>query len=175
MAVALGAAGYWLFRGDAKQEHKPLLDLASNSAPRVDETDLPAKTNSGSMPPSPLRMRGTPEPSRVAVPPVASAVSLVDAFEQEPFDAVIAARQTEQVRAVVEELAETGVGSARIEKLACRARLCRLQLASHNKKALVQFVDALQDERGFLGKAESIMMSREEEDIILYLRFPPPK
>ena len=37
------------------------------------------------------------------------------------------------------------------------------------------FADALQDDRGFLGKAESIMLSRQDDDLVLYLRFSPPK
>ncbi len=175
LAIALGAAGYWLFGGGGGEEHERSQDLAGSSARGVDDTALPSETGPASMPPSPLRMRGKSEQSTAAVTPIASAVSLAEAFAQEPLHAPTAVKQSEQVRSVVEELTQMRVGSARIEKLECRALHCKLRLASDDPKALVQFVDALQDDRGFLGKAESIMMSREEDDMILYLRFPPPK
>ncbi|MCP4446144.1 MAG: hypothetical protein GY811_12480 [Myxococcales bacterium] len=86
-----------------------------------------------------------------------------------------ASKHSELIRGLVQELVESGTGIERIEELACRTIHCRIRLASGDAQGLVKLADALQDERGFLGKAESIMLSRQGDDIVFYLWFYPPK
>lgn len=101
-------------------------------------------------------------------------VSLATAFDNDEVNGGAQARERSlMIRSVVSELINKNLGSATVRDLECRAQHCRLQLAGDEQGALLKLVDALQDERGFYGKAESMMLSRVDEDVALYLRFPP--
>lgn len=120
-------------------------------------------------------MRSSEKPEADHVAPVATKDSIADAYESEERNEELAAKHDELVRNTVEHVAEMENGTGHIEELDCRARHCRLRISSGDKNGLVKLADALQDDRGFYGVAESIMLSRQEDDIVLYLRFSPPK
>ncbi len=176
LAIVLAVAMYWLLRtpnseskaGEAPSENAS----AANQAPTSSAHVPPAAK--GPPPPTPVRMRAAPRTTGI-VAPIASADSLADAYQNEPRDAEKARIHDALIREVVEGLAESKVGTAHIEALDCRSRHCRLQLASDDEDGLAKLVDALGDERGFLGRAESMMLSRQDDDILYYLRFAPPK
>lgn len=110
------------------------------------------------------------DPQPAPVGPKASAVSLSEAFAGEA-PAPGETERTRMIRGVVDDLVSNQVGDAEIGGLECRTRHCLLKIKGGESKGVVALVDALQDERGFLGKAESLMMSRDEESIHIYLRF----
>ena len=98
-------------------------------------------------------------------------MSLAEAYASEAPNAAAATERTEMIRDVVDDLVRKDVGDAKIRALECRARHCLLRISGDDSKGVTALVDALQDERGFLGKAESLMMSRDQESIHIYLRF----
>lgn len=140
-------------------------DTSSRSAPGTARQAQPP----GARLPAPVRMTAKNAPP--AVPPEATTMSLAQAFASEAPSAVASTERTEMIRGVVEGLVTKKVGDARISALECRTRHCLLRISGDDSKGVVALVDALQDERGFLGKAESLMMGRDEESIHIYLRF----
>ena len=97
--------------------------------------------------------------------------SMAEVFENEAVDDQHSERNTSQVRAIVERLLSQGIGNASVQELSCKSSHCLLELAGEDEPALVKLVTALQDERGFYGVAEELMLSREEDTIRIYLRF----
>ena len=123
----------------------------------------------------PVRMRSERSAPQI-VEPEAVASSLEAAFSKERTDPEWSTRHRELVRETVDALIDRGVGSGSIEELSCRSQHCQLVLESlggPEDPQLMRLVDALQDERGFLGKAQGIMLSRNEDGIRMTLRFPP--
>jgi len=175
--LALGVY-FWVRSSGSPEEAGPGHPGAENgtksgsaSAPEVNKPSPGSDTIA-----KPIRMRSsTPTKTEGLTAPVAAADSLADAFAAEERDPLVADAHNELIRSVVTDLAELGKGTGHIEKLECHRQHCMLRLASENSEGLVKLVDALQDERGFLGKTESLMLSRDEDDIIFYLRFAPPK
>jgi hypothetical protein len=129
------------------------------------------QTGSGTMP-APLRMRSdTPSEGAAAVAPVAAQDSLAEAFAGEEVDKELAASRSAMIREVTESLMEDREGAAELKEIECRSRHCLLKIAGDDQKSVIALIDALQDERGFYGKAESLMMSRDGDVFHMYLRF----
>lgn len=103
-----------------------------------------ARALRGRVPPPPVRMRssggGPPAP---------------DPFAEEARDPRWAAAKEKLVKDTVLPLLEDGVDVDRIE---CRSRRCRLAVSGTDKAAFERFVESLQDERGFLGIADQLML-----------------
>ncbi len=131
---------------------------------------------------APLRMRADPstEPGSsgalvVGVPVEKVRSSLAEAFDQESATSDATARERDKmIRGVVAELRDKGLGAANIVDLECRTQHCRLRLRGDDQEQLMRMLDAMQDERGFLGKAQSMMLSRDADTIGLYLGFGAP-
>jgi len=175
LAIVLAVAVYWLVRtpdSESKAGEAPSENASASTKAPTSSAGVP--TADGKAPPTPVRMRAAPRTTGI-VAPIASTDSLADAYQTEPRDAEQAKIHDALIREVVETLAESKVGTAHIEALDCRSRHCRLQLASDDENGLAKLVDALGDERGFFGRAESMMLSRQDDDIVYYLRFAPPK
>jgi hypothetical protein len=164
-------AGAWLYLRGGKGEKTATTQSAgeatSGSAAGANE---PTSGKTGAPLPAPRRMTSK-DPQPTPVGPQATAASLSEAFASEAPAAGAQGERTEMIRGVVDGLVSNKVGDAKIAGLECRARHCLLKIAGDDQEGVVTLVDALQDERGFLGKAESLMMSRDEESIHIYLRF----
>ncbi len=175
LVIVLALAVYWLTRTPAQDTAtlKALpADVVSGGAASSASKDSTESENVAL--PAPIRMRSAPQIEGI-VTPIASNDSLADSYQREERDEAQAKVHDGAIRGIVEELAESEIGTAHIEDLDCRSRHCKLRLASDDETGLVKLVDALQDERGFLGRAESMMLSRQDDDIVLYLRFSRPK
>lgn len=125
-----------------------------------------------SSPPAPIRMRSDGGVAGTEVAPQASAVSLADAFAKEAPAKSPPQERLNMIREVVADVVGAKDSKAEIHGLECRERHCLLKISGDDANDLLSVVDALQDERGFLGRAQSLMMSRDAESIHLYLRFP---
>jgi hypothetical protein len=113
-------------------------------------------SGAGARPFTPVRMRGTE-----AEPPPAPGAAASRDFEAEPVDAAWAAAHTELVRSRVDALLAghpaTDVTVASIE---CRSRWCRLVVAGHDEQVFRAVVESLQEDRGFLGLAQTLALER---------------
>ena len=116
--------------------------------------------------PAPLRMKSDPNSG----PALATPSSLVEAFESEAKSNARADR-SEMIRSTVEALVADGTGQGEISEIDCRRSHCLLRIAGGDEPGVVALVSALQDERGFYGKAESLLLARDESSIRIYLRF----
>ncbi len=119
--------------------------------------------------PTPVRMSS--DNTDKTVLPSASTDSLADAFAGEEIDKEVAGKRTALIRNVVEELVSDKEGAAQLGGVECRTRHCLIKIAGEDQKSVTALVDALQDERGLYGKAESLMMSRDGDEIHMYVRF----
>lgn len=97
--------------------------------------------------------------------------SLTVAFQSEERDVKVAPGREQEIRVVVEKLQEDLASTTSLSSIDCRSRHCRLELGGEIK-SMMPILDALQDERGMMGHAESMMFTRENEGIQIYLRYP---
>jgi len=175
-AVLAAAVVAWLLIGGSDEASKSQSPVGSTSAVARD-TDTQDKTSAKSNPsgatlPVPVRMRSdSPDNPDKGVAPVASTESLAEAFAGEEIDKELAAKRSALIRTVVEEVLRENPGGATLGGLECRTLHCLLKISGDDQKGVTSLVDSLQDERGFLGKAESLMMSRDGDEIHMYVRF----
>jgi hypothetical protein len=172
-ALIAGIALAWLLLGKSEA---PSSDQASGESTLAEarEKNSAAKPNTkvnpaGDTLPTPVRM--TSKNPDEGASPVASGDSLAAAFESEDVDKDLSAKRSAMIRNVLEDLVIDEESAARLSDLECRSIHCRLKIAGEDQKSVTALVDALQDERGFYGKAESLMMSRDGDEIHMYLRF----
>lgn len=174
-AVLAAAAIAWLLIGSSEEptESQSPVDTSAVAA----GTDTQGKTITKSDPsganlPMPVRMRSdNPDDPDQGTAPVATTVSLADAFSGEEIDKELAAKRSALIRTVVEEVLSENRGDARLGDLECRTLHCLIKISGDDQKSVTSLVDSLQDERGFLGRAESLMMSRDGDEIHMYVRF----
>ncbi len=102
---------------------------------------------------------------------IAATDSLVDAFENDEEDAVRAAEHALVIHDSVEKLRTLLASPTEIASVDCKSRHCKLQLSGQIQD-LMPMLGALQDERGMMGIAESMMFHRENDEIHIYFRFP---
>lgn len=100
--------------------------------------------------------------------------SLAAGFDSEERNAEMATRREDKIRVVVKKLQEDLKNSTSLSAIECKSRHCKLQLGGEIDQ-MMPILDALQDERGMMGQAESMMFTRENEGIQVYLRFPEPR
>ncbi len=116
-----------------------------------------------------------PPPRRMTVEEdkdkAATTASLSEAFATEDTDEASAKEHAEMIRTVVGALLPEDSEAAKMQELECRNQHCMITIGGEDSKSVATLVSALQDERGFAGKAESLMMSRDGELIKVYLRF----
>ncbi len=125
-------------------------------------------------------LSSAPRPVRVhlpqdAGPSHASAESLELAYREESRNAAIAKAHQSRIKTIVDSLNQTLKGHTRISQLDCKTRHCLLAISGEVFTETIAMADALQDNRGLLGIAESMMLHREQEELHFYLRFPAPK
>lgn len=119
------------------------------------------------LPPPPIRMS-----SDDAAAPSPSAP--LSQFTEEERDPGWADDKEELIRGVLEPLRREGVEVAGVE---CRARHCRIAVRGSEPEAFRSFLESMQDDRGFLGVADALMLSgltRGEggaRSVDVYLRF----
>lgn len=172
LVAILGIALLFWRSGTETPTSKP--ERASEAGTRPASTvtaPAPGAEPGVSAPVKPIRMRARQDGGS-GVTTEATHTSLQDSYESEAVDSGWAAEQEARVREVVTGLIRKQSGAARIDALQCRTRHCRLHLQADSQDALADLVAPLQDDRGFLGKAQSMMLSREGDDVVVYLRFP---
>lgn len=132
------------------------------------QLDRDSQDRGGSALPVPVRMSANSLESG-GVQPKATSLSLRDRFIAASSPAG-ESRHVDVVRDVVNALLPND-STTKVQGLECRSDLCLLKIGGDDKNAVMKLVDSLQDERGFYGKAESIMLSRDAESILIYLQF----
>ena len=176
--VALGAlltalALVWLTLGTSSEPEardSGLEGLSQDSKAKRSEPADQSRSQSGPHTlPAPVRMRS--EASEGHVPAAAEGPSLAEVFESEAVDPETSAQRSEMIRKIVDGQRAELEGDATLEDLDCRSRQCRFKIAGKDQKSVASLVNALQDERGFLGKAQSFTMSRDGDVFQIYLRF----
>jgi hypothetical protein len=113
-------------------------------------------------------MRSTSESN--SVPSHEVSTSLREAFEAEGSHDSGKERQ-KIAQEVIDGLVKLKVADAKVSNLECRKQHCKLNVSGEDERQVVKMVEALQDDRGFLGKAQSLMLSRDGDVISVYLRF----
>lgn len=160
---------------DERQTRSPQAERgANNSGPELGAGV--AKNRTGTNVPAPLRMTSsdsTETPGNGA--PETTAGSLAEMFDKEDVDTRLAEKRTKMIRSVTDTLLEEGEYSAKLVEIQCKARHCRIKVTGEDQKSVVALVGAMQDERGFYGKAENLMMSRDGDEIHVYLQFAETK
>lgn len=169
VAVVLIVSAYLVLGGESQSGSGGEQETDSTTSAPTAPTPLEAQNHGGYTPPLPIRMRAGAQPRKPGEPATGS---IEEQFGSEAVDIDWANGKKVMIQSVVAELIEMGTGSADIAELECRTQSCLLRLTGDDEADLIKLVDALQDERGFLGKAESMMLSRDGGDLKVYLRFP---
>lgn len=169
--LALIVASWLIFGQSSDEGESPKGESAEvggvqNTAPGA-AAGLSGDTAGTSLP-APLRMT-SPDSDKTASSGSSSA--LAELFEKEKVDPRVAEERTTMVRAVTDALLKGGEFSAQVKELECRSHHCRIKIAGEDQKSVSALLSAMQDERGFYGKAKNFMMSRDGDEIHVYLQF----
>ena len=133
-----------------------------------------ARERPGANVPPPLRMTGS-DSTGTPGNGVATTSSLAEIFDREEVDTSLAEERTKMIRSVTDALLEDGEYSAQLAEVQCKDRHCRIKVTGDDQQSVAALVGAMQDERGFYGKAENLMMSRDGDEIHVYLQFADAK
>lgn len=167
-ALLAGLLFFFLFRGAGTGEQQS--DHGADELGAQSDADTRRAVSTA---PLALRMRGQDSDSSEATGAGQHAeLSMSAAFATEaPGDVALVSEREGMIRGVISDLVERKVGAATVARLECREQHCVLQLGGEDTSALVELIGALQDERGFLGKCESMMLATEGDTYAVYLRF----
>ena len=122
-------------------------------APALPETRAPV--NAPRWAPEAERGAAPAAPSAPAAP--GGAVSAADTFAAEARDSGWASDNEAEISRRLDALA---TGGATVEAVECRSRQCRILLSAPDEETLGALMTAVQGDRGLLGYAESVVLSR---------------
>ena len=143
---------------------------ADEAAAGGGEADQAGSGGAARRPPAPVRMRSRGGGA-------AGQPAVAQAFAAEERDARWAAEREDEVRRRAAAAIGGGDAPARAGPIECRARTCRVPLASDSPGDLARALEQLGDERGFYGLADDMLVTptrMEKEGVLaveVYLRF----